>query len=129
MQTYTTELKVKSEHIDDLNHVNNIQYIIWVQDIAKMHWEKATTKLIFDSYFWILIEHHIGYKKPAFLNDLVLVKTFIKKNSGVTSVRVVEFYNKETEVLLAKSETTWCLFNKYTKKPNRITEELTNCFK
>jgi acyl-CoA thioester hydrolase len=129
MQNYTTEIIVKTEHIDDLQHVNNIQYVIWVQDIAIVHWEKAITKAISENYFWILLEHHIEYKKPAFLNDFIEVTTYIKENKGVTSTRCVEFYNKKTNTLLASSTTTWCLFNKISKKPNRITQEIMNCFK
>lgn len=129
MQTYATKLIVKPEHIDDLNHVNNIQYVTWVQDIAIEHWEEATTKPVKDNYFWILLEHHISYKKPAFLNDVLEVKTYIKENKGVTSLRCVDFYNKETNTLLASSTTTWCLFNRTSEKPNRITAEIMNCFK
>ena len=129
MNTHEITLEVLEEHIDDLKHVNNIQYVIWVQDIAIAHWEKAITKVISENYFWILLEHHIEYKKPAFLNNLIEVKTYIKENKGVTSTRCVEFYNKKTNTLLASSTTTWCLFNKISKKPNRITKEIMNCFK
>ena len=31
---------VNKEHLDDLNHVNNVQYLYWAQEIAKTHWDK-----------------------------------------------------------------------------------------
>lgn len=129
MKEFTSNITVQPEHIDYLQHVNNIQYVSWVQDIAIAHWEAAVTPTINKNYFWVLLEHHITYKKPGFLNDVIEVKTYIKENSGVTSKRIVEFYNKKTQTLLASSITTWCLFNQITKKPNRITPEIMNCFK
>ena len=129
MKEFTSNIIVQPEHIDYLQHVNNIQYVSWVQDIAIAHWEAAVTASIIKNYFWVLLEHHIEYKKPGFLNDVIEVKTYIKENSGVTSKRVVEFYNKQNQTLLASSTTTWCLFNQITKKPNRITPEIMNCFK
>ncbi|WP_375238009.1 acyl-CoA thioesterase [Aurantibacter sp.] len=128
MESYTTQITVKQEHLDQLHHVNNIQYVSWVQDIAITHWEKAITEHIRNSYFWVLLQHSISYKKPAFLNDVIEVKTFIKSAKGVRSIRCVEFYNSETQTLLATSDTTWCLFNKENKKPTRITEDILNCF-
>ena len=32
--------QVIKEHLDDLNHVNNVQYLYWAQEIAKAHWQK-----------------------------------------------------------------------------------------
>ncbi len=128
MQSHTIQITVKPEHLDQLNHVNNIQYVSWVQDIAMEHWEKAVTKQINNSYFWILLQHSITYKKPAFLNDVIKVKTFIKSAKGLRSVRCVEFYNAETKILLATSDTSWCLFDSKRQKPTRITEDIINCF-
>lgn len=128
MQNYTTQIIVKPEHLDHLQHVNNVQYVSWVQDIAIDHWVKATTKEIDTNYFWVLLQHNITYKKPAFLNDEIIIKTFILKSGGVKSIRCVEFYNKKTNILLVRSETTWCLINRETNKPSRITDEITACF-
>ena len=128
MQTYSTKITVTKEHLDHLQHVNNIQYVKWVQDIAIEHWEKAITETISKSYFWVLLHHSISYKKPAVLKDVIEVKTFIKSSKGLKSIRCVEFYNAETQILLASSDTTWCLFNTESKKPTRITEGIINCF-
>ena len=29
--------QVTKEHLDDLNHANNVQYLYWAQEIAKAH--------------------------------------------------------------------------------------------
>jgi acyl-CoA thioester hydrolase len=42
---YQMDVQVIAEHIDGLNHVNNVQYLYWVQEIAKAHWNKLTAPL------------------------------------------------------------------------------------
>ena len=128
MKSYTETIIVKKEQLDFLQHVNNVVYVQWVQDIAQKHWDLAITKSIKEELFWVLLNHDISYKKPAVLHDELEVKTFILKTGGVRSVRCVEFYLKRTKTLLVRSETSWCLFSFKTKKPHRIDEKLTNCF-
>lgn len=128
MQTFETLIEVTSDDLDDLNHVNNVRYVQWVNDIAKMHWEGTAPTTIKNEYFWVLISHSIDYKYPAFLNDSILIKTYVTKTEGVTSTRIVEIYNQATDKLLAKSETNWCLIGVETKKPARVTPEIINLF-
>ena len=50
MQTHEQELTVTKDHIDLLNHVNNIEYVRWVQDIAEAHWNLKTSQEIRQDY-------------------------------------------------------------------------------
>jgi acyl-CoA thioester hydrolase len=128
MQTYQTEITVTEGDLDELNHVNNIRYVEWVQDIAKAHWQLNVPSKIKEQYFWVLIKHFIEYKSEALLNDVIILKTYIEKSGGVKSKRIVEIINKQTSKLIAKSETTWCLLDSETKRPTRITTEITDLF-
>lgn len=128
MKTFELVLQVKAEDLDELNHVNNVRYIEWVNDVAKAHWSKLATLKMLDDYFWVLINHNIAYKSQAILNDNILLKTFVKSSEGVTSTRIVEIYNNQAQKLLATSETKWCFMDAKTKKPTRITTEIINLF-
>ena len=128
MKIYEQILQVKPNDLDELNHVNNVRYIEWVNDVAKSHWTKLATQDMLQNYFWVLINHHITYKSQAVLNDNILLKTFVKSSEGVTSTRIVEIYNNDTQKLLATSETKWCFMDAKTKKPARITSEIINLF-
>ena len=128
MKYLENEITVSKNDLDDLNHVNNVIYIHWVQEIAKKHWKSLVSNEIIKNYFWILLEHQIKYLFPAFLNDKIRRKTYIEKTDGVKSNRIVEIYNKDTKKLLVTSKTTWCLINANTGKPNRITEEIKKAF-
>jgi acyl-CoA thioester hydrolase len=128
MQTFETHIVVSQEDLDNLNHVNNVRYVQWVQDIAEQHWMSKTSEDIRRKYFWILLKHHIDYKNPAILGDVLKVVTYVKKSEGIRSIRIVEIYDKTTEKLLVSSETTWCFMNSQTNKPARITQEVFQLF-
>jgi acyl-CoA thioester hydrolase len=128
MQTFETLITVNKNDLDELNHVNNIRYVEWVQEIAKQHWLKNASSETLDNYFWVMTNHCIEYKNSAFLHDTLKLKTYIKNSKGAISTRIVEITNNETNQLLAKSETKWCLISMKTKRPVRIAPEITELF-
>ena len=128
MQIHTEFLTVIESDLDELNHVNNVRYVQWVNDIAKAHRLKMASQTMLDNYFWVLINHKITYKSQAVLNDLILLKTFVKSSEGVTSIRIVEIYNNSSKKLLATSETKWCFMDVKTRKPIRITQDIKGLF-
>ena len=128
MKTLEKEITVSKNDLDDLNHVNNVIYIHWVQEIAKEHWKSLVSNEIIKNYYWVLLEHQIKYLNPALLNDKIMIKTYIEKTEGIRSNRIVEIYNSNNDKLLVKSKTIWCLINAKTNKPNRITDEIRKAF-
>ena len=67
-QLYILKIKVIKDHLDDLNHVNNVQYLIWSQEIAKAHWQKINNKINIEGV-WMVRSHEVEYRLGAFLND------------------------------------------------------------
>ena len=128
MQTFEKTITVTQEDLDQLNHVNNVRYVQWVQDIAKAHWMLRAPNQILDDYFWVLVRHTIDYKNQAVLGDILKLKTYVLNSEGVTSVRMVEIFNASTNKLLVKSETKWCFMDKKTYRPTRILAEVANLF-
>jgi len=128
MPIFEKLITVTQYDLDELNHVNNVRYVQWVNDIAKEHWFKNATEKICDDFFWVLLNHHIEYKSPAILNDVIKLKTYVIKAEGVTSTRIVEMYHNKTQKLIIKSETHWCLMSSKTMRPTRINEAISNLF-
>ena len=128
MKTLEKEIIVSKNDLDELNHVNNVIYIHWVQEIAKNHWKSLVSSEIIKNYYWVLLEHQIKYLHPAFLGDKIIIKTYIEKTEVVKSNRIVEIYNANTNKLLVTSKTIWCLINAKTHKPNRIIDEIRHAF-
>lgn len=125
---YITEITVPNTAIDALKHVNNVVYLQWVQDVAEQHWNEKTDAAIRQKIAWVVLNHFIEYKAPAFEHDVLILKTWVDNYSGVTSERHTEILRKADQKLLVQAKTLWCMIEKETGKPMRITEELTTKF-
>ena len=128
MKILEKEITVSKNDLDDLNHVNNVVYVNWIQEIAKNHWNILVSDEIKDNYYWVLLEHNIKYLHSALLNEKIIIKTYIEETKGVKSSRIVEIFNKGTNQLLVTSKTIWCLINAKTNKPSRINNEIRKAF-
>ncbi|MEN8124033.1 MAG: thioesterase family protein [Bacteroidota bacterium] len=113
---------VKLEDIDELNHVNNVVYLKWINEISGKHWGILSTEEINKKYFWVVLRHEIDYLRSAKLNDEITVYTWVGESSGVKSIRHVHIYKGDT--LLVKAQTTWCLMDTKTLRPTRINQEI-----
>jgi acyl-CoA thioester hydrolase len=113
----TTE--VLPEHIDALGHVNNVQYLYWVQDAAHNHWEVLIQNIDKLLGVWVVRSHSITYKQAALEGDKLTLKTYVKQSRGVLSERIVEIFNAEQK-LLAVCSTQWCYINPINQKPELI---------
>lgn len=119
--------KVTKDEIDDLNHVNNVVYVQWANDIAMEHWVTAASLELRETYDWVMIKHCIEYKQSATLGDSILIKTQVGRATNVRYERFIEIYHKESMTLLAKTTSDWCAIDK-SGKPMRISQELRDLF-
>lgn len=121
----TTE--VLPEHIDTLGHVNNVQYLYWVQDAAHNHWEALIQNIDKPLGVWVVRSHSITYKQAALEGDKLTLKTYVKQSSSVLSERIVEIFNAEQK-LLAVCSTQWCYINPINQKPELIPNTVLELF-
>ena len=121
-KSFNFTLIVSENEIDNLNHVNNITYLQWVQNAAQKHWNQLSNTTIDNNYVWVVIRHEIDYFLPAKLNDTITVTTYIGDSYGVKSERFVEI--KKNEKILAKAKTIWCLLDKNSMKPIKVPSEI-----
>jgi acyl-CoA thioester hydrolase len=126
--THSYTFKVQPEDIDQLNHVNNVVYVQWIQDAAVNHWNTVASDDIKKSFVWVIVRHEIDYRQPAKLNDELFIKTWVLNAQGVSSVRQVQIFRKDDMKLLVESKTTWCMVDASTFRPVRITPEVRNLF-
>lgn len=125
--SFQHSFSVEPQHIDDLNHVNNVVYLQWVQEIASMHWDILASKEMKDSHIWMVLRHEIEYLGQAYLNDEISVYTWIDETHGVKSTRIVHVYANQK--LLTTAKTTFCLLDKTTLKPKRVGADILQLFK
>ncbi len=128
MKTFETTIRVVQNDLDNLNHVNNVRYLEWVQEISKAHWEKAVEKSIANEFLWVVRNHNITYHQSAVLDDQIKISTRILEWKGPLSVRFVEITNNKSQQLLVSATTEWCLLNPKTWKPVRVPEHIKKLF-
>lgn len=127
-ETYTQKRKVVAGDLDELQHVNNVRYVQWIQDIAREHWEVRATEQLKKDFFWVVIRYEIDYKKQAFLGDELLIETYVGDTTFVTSERFVNIKKAGTGEVLVAAKSNWCLLDTGTKRPTRITDDLRTVF-
>lgn len=127
MKIFNRTIRAAPQHIDALNHVNNVVYLQWVQDVAEAHWNALATEEMKRQYAWVVLKHQIEYLAPVFLNEELTAKTWVAESSGVRSLRKVEFYNGSGK-LVVRASTTWCLLDAHSGKPRRIDQDIHELF-
>lgn len=115
---YTKQIQVANEHLDQNQHVNNVQFVYWVEQAAAEHWELLKYETAYVDDYWVLFDHHIQYKKQVYLGETLTVKTYPLLPEGIKQPRKVEFYRDDE--LVVDSRTLWVLFDKEKQKVKRL---------
>ncbi|MFD2528190.1 acyl-CoA thioesterase [Polaribacter marinaquae] len=119
---FELNITVTSNDIDDLNHVNNVVYVKWMDKVAFEHWAYLTRNNPLPEYVWVVIKHEIEYLKQAVIGDVITVKTWVGETKGFKSERLMEFY--KNKILLVKAKTVWGMLDAKSYKPSRIRENV-----
>jgi acyl-CoA thioester hydrolase len=115
---FSTEIIALPADIDELNHVNNVVFVRWVQEVAIAHWMATSSEELRATYSWMLLRHEIDYLGQAFLGDCLIGTTWVGEAKGATFERFVEL--KKDGRVITKSRTVWALLDAKTLKPRRI---------
>ena len=105
---YKKELMVGAESIDIQGHVNNREYMRWMEEAATEHaatfgWDWKT--LVSMKRSWVAREHWIEYLKPCFEGDRLTVFTWLQAVRGPVCLR--RYAVKKGEELAAIGATEW----------------------
>ncbi len=126
--SYSYNFTVAADDIDELQHVNNVVYVKWIQDAAVRHWNIIAPEEIKKKNVWVVMRHEIDYKRPGKLHDELLITTRVLTAGGVSSVRQVQIFRKKDMQLLVESKTNWCMLDAVTFRPARIPDEIKEIF-
>lgn len=122
-------IHVEAADIDDLNHVNNVVYLKWVQEVSAKHWETAASQALRRQCNWVVLRHEIDYSTPAMAGDLIEAFTWVDAPNGPRQVRHVSIQRAADHKILAHVQSTWCLLDPQTNKPKRIAHEIIDAFR
>jgi|SRR5690606_29118642 acyl-CoA thioester hydrolase len=117
-------ITVQTSDIDELDHVNNVVYVRWVQEVAAAHWNKVATPAMKEDYRWVVLRHEIDYRNAAFINDTIRGTTWVGEHHGARFERFVKLVSADDQRVLADAKTMWCMIDAKTGRPVRITDEI-----
>lgn len=122
---------VKASDIDQLGHVNNLVYLSWMIDAAVAHsrvqgWSQKEYREC--GAGWVVRSHNIEYLQPAFLDNEIVVRTWVSDFRRIRSTRKYRIERRGDQVLLAESQTDWVWVSYSTWQPCRIPEAVIQSF-
>ena len=128
---YVDTRVVCEEDLDELSHVNNLQYLRWTFKTAGAHSKHVGWTA--DRYrqagtAWIVRSHKITYKGPAQLGDEIESRTWLEELDRVSALRKYEIVRKSDERLCAMAETRWVFVDLQTLKLMAIPDDVRQAF-
>jgi acyl-CoA thioester hydrolase len=120
VEKFEMRIAVKPDDIDQLGHVNNLVYLRWVQELAIAHWFARATEADQAALLWVVVRHEIDYKRPAFLGDEIIGRTWVGPASARDFERHTEFIRAADQKVLARARTVWCPIDRETGRPTEV---------
>ena len=125
---YKKTIIVLPGHLDDINHVNNVVYVQWMQDIAGEHWNSVATDKLKQDLLWMIKRHEIDYFNQAFLGDELVMETWTGDFTNVTWKRHYEITRRADNKKIISASSVWVPFDRKTQRPRRVDEEMVRMF-
>jgi len=122
---------VDSSSIDQNGHVNNQEYVRWMQDIATAHSDQqgwTTARYVATQTTWVIRSHFIEYIRPAFAGDEILAVTWVADIGTQSSRRKTRFLRTRDGKTMVEAETAWVYCDATTGRPTEITAEVRDAF-
>lgn len=123
-EPFALTFTARSEHIDELGHVNNAVWVQWIQDLATAHWDAVARPEDHAKVFWVVVRHEIDYRGNIVAGDSVTGETWIDgAPKGAKSDRRVDFRNQAGKIIVA-ARTTWAMLDKDSQRLIRVRPEI-----
>jgi len=121
-----TEIKVKDEDIDELEHVNNSVYVTYLE-IARGDWYSCAG-IPFDTMriravSTVVLKLEVLYRKEAKLGDLLKVKTVPTRLGNTSFVFQQDIFNQFGEKIVEATVTN-VMIDRRSKKSRSVVEEI-----
>ena len=110
------------DDIDHMGHVNNSVYLKWVQDAVVKFWETVAPADAVTRHLWVALQHQITYRRPAFIDDLVVADVVANGTAGARAMFTTVI--KRGEEVLAEVQSTWCCLDSVTRRPARLARDI-----
>ncbi|MGB3294714.1 MAG: acyl-CoA thioesterase [Phormidesmis sp.] len=127
---YRYDITVPATAIDENGHLNNVEYVRWMQTaaIAHAHHTPCARETSAVGATWIVRTHRIEYLRPAFEGEQIAILTWISSIGKVRSQRQYKFFRVTDQAVLANCETDWVFIDSQKGTPLAIPVSVANAF-
>jgi acyl-CoA thioester hydrolase len=129
--THERIFRVRHYECDAYGHVNNTNYLRYMQEAAL----DASAAAGYDlaryaalGHHWLVRETEIEYLAPLRYGESVRVKTWVEDFRRVRSRRAYELHRTSDHALVARGATEWVYLDSQTSQPARIPAEMAATF-
>lgn len=129
--TYVHRVEVGPSAIDANGHVNNVEFVRWMQQAAVSHSDSVgcTAATFAVGATWVVRSQHIEYARPAVQGDQIEVRTWVENVRRAFTLRKYEFVRPADGLTLARGETDWVFVDARTGRPRSIPEDIQATFR
>ena len=121
-QAFHHPIGIHAEDIDHMGHVNNSVYLKWVQEAVVRYWEKVAPADAVAGHLWIALSHEIQYRRPTFLDDMVIADVIADRMNGARAFFTTVI--KRGEEVVAEVKSVWCCLDSVSRKPARLARDV-----
>lgn len=129
IEIYQHTFKVSSESIDILRHVNNREYLRWMEKAAMEHASAlgcGAKECLQRGEVWVAREHWIEYLRPCYEGDELTIYSWVSTLSGSRSLR--RYAIKREQRLVSLGATEWCYINFKTGRVIDVPQDVADRF-
>jgi acyl-CoA thioester hydrolase len=130
-RVYIERFTVPAESIDINGHVNNVEYVRWMQAIATAHSHEqgwTVARYIETRTTWVIRSHFIEYFRPLFRGEEVVLATWVAGMQTQASPRKYRFVCARDGKPVAVAETLWTYCDAMSGRPIDIPNDLREAF-
>lgn len=113
-------ISVLPTDIDQFDHVNNVVYVRWVQEVSTAHWNAAATDAQKETIGWVVVRHEIDYMRSARLGDGIIARTWVGAADKNIFERHTELLRASDMKVLCRARSLWCPIDLHSRKPVRV---------
>jgi acyl-CoA thioester hydrolase len=119
-------IAIAQHDIDHMGHVNNSVYLEWVQEAVVQYWQTVAPAEAVAKHLWVALKHEITYRKPTFLDDLVIAEVVAERVEGARAFFTTMI--RRGEEVLAEVKSCWCCLDAATQRPIRLAQDVGSRF-
>ncbi len=112
--------------IDHMGHVNNAVYLKWVQEAVIDYWRSVAPPDAVARHLWVALKHEITYRRPTFLDDVVVAEVIAEKVEGARAFFTTVL--RRGEDVLSEITSCWCCIDAATHRPARLARDVVGRF-